>query len=197
MIEINLLPEEKRKKTKELFNFDLGSLGINVGKIAPIAGGGAVGFLILLVLLFFMGSSIRTSQMRRLILKEQAMSEEKSNVDLVNNKISILRTKMQVLGQITKRRFLWAQKLNELSDLVLPGIWFTRIRTDVENNFVIEGSVISKKEEAMASVGKFMKNIREHPSFFKDFSNIRLESVQRRSQEAKDVVDFKIVLYFK
>ena len=197
MIEINLLPDEKRKKTKEFFSFDLGRLGIDKGKIAPIAGAGAVGFLVLLVLLFFMGSSIRTHQMRKLMLKEQAMSEETSGAELVNDRISILRTKMQVLSQITKRQFLWAQKLNELSDLVLPGIWLTRMRTDVDNNFVIEGSVVSKKGEAMASVGEFMKNISEHQSFFKDFSNIRLESVQRRSQESKDVVDFKIVLYFK
>jgi len=197
MIEINLLPDEKRKKTKEFFSFDLGRLGIDTGKIAQIAGAGAVGFLVLLVLLFFMGSSIRTHQMRKLMLKEQAMSEETSGAELVSDGISILRTKMQVLSQITKRQFLWAQKLNELSDLVLPGIWLTRMRTDVDNNFVIEGSVVSKKEEAMALVGEFMKNIREHQSFFKDFSNIRLESVQRRSQESKDVVDFKIALYFK
>jgi len=62
---------------------------------------------------------------------------------------------------------------------------------------MIEGSVISKKEEAMATVGKFMKNIREDASFFRDFANIKLESVQRKSLEERDVVDFKIVLYFK
>jgi hypothetical protein len=86
--------------------------------------------------------------------------------------------------------------LNELSDLVLPGIWLTRIYTDSENRFIIEGSVISKKEEAMATVGKFMKDIREGRLFFKDFSDIKLESVQRKGAGDRDVVDFRIVLYF-
>jgi len=104
--------------------------------------------------------------------------------------------KMAALDGITNRRFLWAEKLNGLSDLVLPGIWFTRVRTDSEKRLIIEGSVISKKEEAMAAVGKFMKDIREHESFFKDFSNIKLETAQRRSIDDKDVVDFRIALYF-
>jgi hypothetical protein len=48
----------------------------------------------------------------------------------------------------------------------------------------------------MAAVGKFMKNIREHRSFFSNFSDIKLETVQRRSIKDKDVVDFKLALYF-
>ncbi len=62
---------------------------------------------------------------------------------------------------------------------------------------MIEGSVISKKEEAMASVGKFMKDLREDEAFFKDFTNVKLESVERQSLDNRDVVEFKIVLYFR
>jgi hypothetical protein len=86
--------------------------------------------------------------------------------------------------------------LNQLSDLTLPGIWFTHAYTDSENKLIIEGRVISKSEEAMAFVGKFMKNIKDDQQFFKDFKNIRLESVQRENKEERDVVNFKISLYF-
>ena len=104
---------------------------------------------------------------------------------------------MITLNEITKRDFLWSKKLNELSDIILPGIWFTRIYTDSKNRLILEGSVISKEEEAMASVGKFMKDISEKNSFFKDFDNIKLESVQRENINDRNIVKFIIALYFK
>jgi len=114
----------------------------------------------------------------------------------INSELSILKAKLNTLDQITKREFLWAEKLDKLADIALPGIWFTRIRTDSGDKFIIEGSVISRKESAMVLVGKFMKNMREHSVFFESFKDIKLESVQRKSTEERDVVDFKIVLYF-
>jgi Tfp pilus assembly protein PilN len=192
MIEINLLPEELRKKKKIDLRFDLEM----VGRVKFLAGGIFVGALVLLVVLLFIGSSVRKKQIISLMIKEQAMSPERTRAEEANKEILSLMARMSELDEITKRKFSWSRKLNELSDLVLPGIWLTRIYTDSENRFIIEGSVISKKEEAMATVGKFMKDLREDRSFFKDFSNIKLESVQRKGAGDRDVVDFRIVLYF-
>lgn len=192
MIEINLLPEEMRRGRPFPVKLDL-----EMGKVKLLAGGIFAGVLILLLLFSSLGSYIRKRQIIRLMAKEKILAPQRSQVEAVNKELSILKAKMSALDEVTKRRFLWAEKLNQLSDLVLPGIWFTRIRTDSDQHFIIEGSVISKKEEAMASVGKFMKNIREYSPFFKDFSNIKLESVQRKSIDERDVVDFRIVLYFR
>ncbi|MFC1667733.1 PilN domain-containing protein [Candidatus Omnitrophota bacterium] len=192
IIEINLLPEEMRKQKKYPFKLDL-----EMGKVKILIGGIAVGALILLFIVLSLGSFVRKRQIVRLTVEEQRTAAQKSQVEAVDKEISILKTKMNALGDITRRRFLWSKKLNELSDLVLPGIWLTRIYTDSEERLMIEGSVISKKGKAMASVGKFMKNIRERGSFFQDFSNIKLETVYQRSAEVRDVVDFEISLYFK
>lgn len=192
MIEINLLPEELRKKKQ--FQFDLGDL--QKGKVKFIGGGALLGVLILLVLFFSVGASIRKGQSANLLAREEGLREQKSQVETISKDISILNAKMATLDEITKTRFLWARKLNQLSDLVLPGTWFTHVYIDSEKTLIIEGSVISKKEEAMALVGKFMKDIRGHEDFFKDFSNIKLESVQRETLDKRDVVDFKIALYF-
>jgi len=192
MIEINLLPEELRKRKKIDLKFDLEM----VGRVKFLAGGIFTGALVLLILLLFVGSSVRKKQIIGLMMKEQAMSQEKTRAEEANKEILSLMARMSELDEITKRKFSWSRKLNELSDLVLPGIWLTRIYTDSENRFIIEGSVISKKEEAMATVGKFMKDIREGRLFFKDFSDIKLESVQRKGAGDRDVVDFRIVLYF-
>ncbi len=193
MIEINLLPEGLRKKKSE----PVFSLNIEAEKLKFLAIGGAVVILILIVMALFFGSFIRSAQINGLLAREKIFSDRLSEINSINKEIAVLKTKMGVLDQLTKRKFLWAEKFNQLSDLVLPGIWFTHVYTDSENRLIIEGSVISKSEEAMAFVGKFMKNIKDDQRFFSDFKNIKLESVQRRNKGERDVVDFKISLYFQ
>jgi Tfp pilus assembly protein PilN len=193
MIEINLLPEELRKKKSEpVFN-----LNMEAEKLRFLAIGGAAGILILIVIALSLGSFIRKAQINDLLAREKVFSDRLSKIDGINKEITVLKAKMAVLDQLTKRKFLWTEKLNQLSDLLLPGIWFTHIYTDSENRLMIEGSVISKSEEAMAFVGKFMKNVKDNQQFFKDFKSIKLESVQRKNKEERDVVDFKISLYFQ
>ena len=193
MIEINLLPEELRKKKSEpAFN-----LNIEAEKLKFLVIGGIVGIFIFIIIALVLGSFARSGQINKLLAKEKNFSEKLSQVEAINKEISVLKANMAVLDQLTNRKFLWAEKLNQLSELVLPGIWFTRIYTDSENRLIVEGSVISKSEEAMASVGKFMKGLKDDQRFFKDFKNIKLESVQRKNKEERDVVDFKISLYFQ
>jgi len=191
MIEINLLPEEMRKKKRSYLKLD-----IEMGKFKLYIGAGCVGCLILLLILLSTSAYIRKRQVLNLMQRETLIASKKSEVEEVNKKLSTLKARIAIFDQITKRRFLYARKLNELSDLVLPGIWFTRINTDLQDRLIIEGSAISKNEEPMASVGKFMKNIREDNAFFKDFRNIKLETVQRKDMQERDVVDFRIALYF-
>ena len=150
MIEINLLPEELRKKKSEpCFNLNMES-----EKLKFWIGGGAVGILILIVTMLFLGSFIRKAQINGLLAREKNFSSRLSQIDSVNKEIAVLKAKMSILDQLTKRKFLWAEKLNQLSDLALPGIWFTHVYTDSENRLIIEGSVFSKSEEAMASVDR-------------------------------------------
>ncbi|MFA4992155.1 MAG: PilN domain-containing protein [Candidatus Omnitrophota bacterium] len=191
MIEINLLPEELQKKKRFSFN-----LNLEPSKLMVYGGGGIAGLLVLLVLLLFLGSFIRGIQISGLDKKEKAFAPKMAEIELVNKEITDVKTKMGALNGVTVRKFLWAEKLNQLSDLVPPGAWFTRVRTDPENRFIIEGSVVSRGEEEMASVGKFMKNLKDDQKFFRDFTNIKLESVQRKNKDGVDMLDFKIALYF-
>ena len=192
MIEINLLPEEMWRQKKGYFKFDLA----DIARAKFLAGGIFAGAMALLVIIPALGANIRKHQILELLEKEKNIMQQKTNVEAINNEITVLKVKLNALDGITKRRFLWSRKLNELSDLVLPGIWFNRIGAELDNNLTIEGSVISKNEEAMASVGKFIKNIKDDGLFFGDFSDIKLESVQRKNIDKRDVVEFKIVLYF-
>lgn len=185
-----MLPEEMRKGKRPQLKVDLAAKRVQFA-----IGSTFVGILILLIMFLLIGSLIRRCQTTRLLKKERLIAQQASEVEAVNKKINILNSKMAALDGVTKRKFLWAQKLNQLSGLALPGIWFTHIYTDSESRFIIEGSVISRREEAMAIVGKFMKDISEDEGFFKDFTNIKLESIQRKILDDRDVVDFKIALY--
>jgi len=191
MIEINLLPEEIRKKNKPAFKID-----IEMGKVKFIAAGIVLG-LISLLILFSIGSCVRKKQILNLMAKKQTLSSQSSEIEIIDKNINALNTKIALLNQIVSRDFLWAAKLNQLSDLILPGIWFTRLYIISNDSMVIEGSAISKQEEAVALVGKFIRKIKEDAVFFDSFENIKLESVQRKSTEGKDIVDFKIVVYLK
>jgi len=192
MIEINLLPENLRQKKQFRVNLD-----IKAAKVRLIAGVAVVALLIFSVILSAAGASARKSQASRLIRKEQSIAGERAEAETADKDVSILKAKIAALSKIMEIKFLWAEKLNQLSDLALSGIWFTRVYVDADSRFIIEGSVISNKQEAMASVGKFMKDIRENEEFFKDFENIKLESVQRKTLDKRDIAEFKIVLYFR
>lgn len=189
MIEINLLPEEMRKEHWFQFNLDL-----VMGKARVVTSAAFIGFLIAIIILFSIGLPVRKMQTANLIKKEQRMLPQYTEIEAANKEIAMLNAKISALEAVTRRRYLWSEKLNQLSDLLLPGIWLARIYTDSGQSFVIEGSVISRREEAMAAVGKFMKDIRGNAAFFKDFRDIKLESVQRKNLDDRDIVDFKIVL---
>lgn len=193
MIEINLLPERLRKR-KKLRSLDL---SLPLDKLMMWSGIGVIGIMVLIVLVFFTGTLLRGHQISRLVHKEKKFAARFLQIESVNKEMAVVKAKMKALDELTKRKFLWAEKLNQLSDLALPGIWFTAVYTDSEHSLIIEGSVVSKAEEEMASVGKFMKNLREDEQFFKDFKNIKLESVERSSNENRDIVEFKIALYFE
>lgn len=190
MIEINLLPEEMRKQKRDPLKLDL-----ELGKVKVIAIAAVIGVLLLVILFPIIGTGVRKKQTMALIIKEQQLSVKKSDIEAVNKELSFLRAKQNALSAVTTRKFLWSKKLNELSDLIMPGIWYTLVRMDSENKLIIEGKVISKQEEAMAAVGKFMRGLQEDSSFFSDFSDIKLESVERENVEERDVVNFRIVLY--
>jgi len=191
MIEINLLPEELRQKHAPLF-----SLNLEMEKIKIFIAVGLGAFLVLLVVFLSVAFFIRKGQVSVLTARENKDSSKISQIQALNSEITGLKVKIDGIDELIKRRFLWAQKLNQLSGLVASNTWFTHIYTDSENRLIIEGSVVSKSEEEMACVGKFMKNLKEDVEFFKDFKNIKLESVQRSDKDESGIVDFKIALYF-
>ncbi len=52
-------------------------------------------------------------------------------------------------------------------------------------------------EEGTASIGKFIKSLKDNNSFFSDFSDIDLGSIKRDKVNDQEVMSFKITCFFK
>ena len=95
---------------------------------------------------------------------------------------------------------LWSKKLNRLSDLAAPGMWFTNLSLDQGENgrhLSIEGNISSFLKDETAVMGRFMKALKEDDAFSGDFKEIRLEAMQQKKIKNVDVMSFSINCYFK
>lgn len=185
MIEINLLPEELRKKRIKFIKSD---------KTFFLIGACLAGTLVILILGINLLICINFRSSRILKEKLEFLKQEAKEAELLSQELSSFKQKLRIIDELMRRRFLWSKKLNELSNLVSPGVWLTEFFFDPQQLMRISGSVVSKKGEEMAFVARFMKNLEGDVSFFGDFKEIELEGIQRRSVQGREVVDFTLVL---
>lgn len=126
MIEINLLPEEFRKKQERFKKINISKINVQNIQILNIAAC-VFGILITIqVILFFIGiysKSMLTSleaRYKEIFPKKKEALTLKAQVETINKKIS-------AINELMVKRFSWAKKLNDLSDTVTAGIWLTEL----------------------------------------------------------------------
>jgi len=194
MIKINLLPDRLKKKKRRLV-FNLPSLP----RETVIALVGSIVVLLILLHLFLLGVLIiekaRLSALNRSWKKVEPF---KTQVDAVKGEISGLESKTKSFAAVTNdnKRILWAKKMNQLSDFLPPGVWFTKFYL-ANQKLIIEGSAISQKGDEMVKVGKFTSALKNEISFSKDFQDIELTSINRKLIKSVEVADFIITARLK
>ncbi len=184
MIEINLLPDDLKKQRvivpKGLFIF--------------------IGIILISLLILWMISvnksytavamkadNVETRWQEILVLKNEYGGYKKQ--------LKSLEERALVVNYLMADRIYYSQKLNELSDLLIDGIWFNRLDLNSEV-LTIEGKVYSKEGKEEAIVGNFMNNIKYHESFFKDFDDVELKIIKRRIQDVEHI-SFILFCHFK
>jgi len=75
---------------------------------------------------------------------------------------------------------------------VPKGLWLQRFSLSSEG-LVIQGSVVSRTQNEMTIIGKFLQDLKVSKVFASTFSKIELSSVQRRTIKTFDVVDFVLL----
>jgi len=194
MIDINLIPAALRKDGKG----DANALKINIPQEVLIGVGAGVVFLILMVHLilgaWWLMGSVRMSQCNT---QWQKVLPDKTALDSINRESGDLQKKINAIADLTtKKSILWAPKFNAISDSLPRGVWIRRMTLNKEG-LTIEGSVVSKTQNEINSVGMFLSALKQSDLFMKDFSSLEENSIQGGQKNSIEVTDFSVMAKLK
>ncbi len=213
MIEINLLPEELRKK--ESIKITLPDIPIKKTLILVF------GVFFGLQLLFTMGtfylrfdSQLTGKQIETLKESNREIERQKSETVGIHNRLKEARA-------LTLRKFYWASLLNALSNSMTKGVWLRTFYVTEEEPksgavdkkpavpdekpakgavkdryLVLEGSAVGPGQET-AFIGKFLKQLKDNPMFNNLFQDVKPYNINQRRIKEYDVYDFMIYCKFR
>lgn len=195
MIQINLLPEELKIKTKGRI-LDQGIVKSQLALIQERVFIYAIPvMLVLFILLHFYFAVLLISKNGQLVFLNRKwldLAVQKKALDEFSQEFSATSQDASLLAQLSRQRILWAQKLNALSLHLPAGVWFNDILFN-NNNLTIRGSVISLQKKEISLINKLLDNLKADAEFSKDFSSFELNNVQNRSLGGYDIADFVLV----
>ncbi|MCA9393381.1 MAG: PilN domain-containing protein [Candidatus Omnitrophica bacterium] len=189
MIEINVVPQELRKKKKK----KLLPGGVEIPPEVIIGSIGGLFFLLILAHIGLLFLNVSKMKEHKALKQEwQQLLPQKEKVDGVVNDMRKLQNKHKAIVKVTGGEAIdWAQKLNLISNELPRGVWLTKIALTPEMLF-IEGSAISKSQDELINVHKFTSNLKRQSAFMHELTELELGSIQRRSERGIDVADFLI-----
>ncbi|MCX5694243.1 MAG: PilN domain-containing protein [Candidatus Omnitrophica bacterium] len=195
MIEINLLPEELKLKTKGrnpdqvVVKSPLALIQDRVFiYIIPV-------ILVLFILVHLFFAVLFISKNGRLVSlnhKWMDLATEKKALDAFNREFSVSPQDAGLLAQLNRQRSLWAQKLNKLSLCLPAGVWFSEIIFN-KSTLTIRGCVISLQKDEVSLINKLLDSLKTVPEFSNDFTSLELSNIQKRSLGGYDISDFILV----
>jgi Tfp pilus assembly protein PilN len=184
MIEINLLPEELRHKTKGKKT----GPGIETKHLLYIVPF-IFGVLICAHFYLAVANIIKSQQFRILNNKWQSLESQRSMLESFKKENAVLSQDTSAIQEMVGKRVDWSEKLNKLSLDLPSGVWFNELSISAKD-FMLYGSAVSLQKQEMNLIKGFMDNLRNDKSFFKDFNNLDLSSVQRKTVGGYEIVDF-------
>jgi hypothetical protein len=180
MIIINLLPKNLRRTERKIV----------VPYKAYVLLAVAIFFVLHIVFLSAAGiKKVHLASLRynwgRLAPQSKEFLARRNEIRAAQSDITILKSKLE-------RPFSLTEMLSVLATSVPPGLWLDRFSFS-SRNLLIQGSVVSLRQNEMTIIGKFLEELRTHKTFTAAVEKIELNSVQRRTVKSYDVVDFVLV----
>jgi len=188
MIEINLLPQELKTGPQSK---KIGVISPNPRQVLSIIAL-IFGILLCIHLCLFAVTIFKNSQFNILNNKWQKLEPQKKMLEGFNKEYALLSEDALASQQLLEQRIAWSGKLNKVSLDLPSGIWFNEISLSPKD-FTLRGSIVSLQSQEMNLIKIFMDNLKKDTVFFKDFSNLELGSVQRKTIGSYDIVDFILV----
>lgn len=222
MIEINLLPEEDRKKKRSSVKIDVSAINMPSLPLVSIAAR-AAGIVLIIQLVLLAIDFASGATFKSLILEYKKMLPKKQETEKLNSQLNKMNAKVSAINELMVKRFSWEKKLNALSDAMTPGIWLTELdydekiadipkpdstdsnkrkaRQSAENSLsrylILSGAASSMGEEGTALIGRFIKSLKDDSAFYSDFSDIELGTIKREKMDEQEIMTFKITCLFK
>ena len=186
MISVNLLPEAYRKAGSSSFQqFHRSPLAI--GLVGLLVGLG-----LLLVALRGVGQlrlAHLTARVNTLASKHQALAE-------VKVALAALREQHQTLQYLDRQRSHWAACLNVLSDAIPAGMWLTELTLEPQSKLILEGMAMSQGGQGVASVTRFVQELKADPRLAGVIRDIQIETVQNVQEGQIELTKFTLACTF-
>ncbi|MBP7056734.1 MAG: hypothetical protein KBB52_07765 [Candidatus Omnitrophica bacterium] len=224
MIEINLLPQEYRKKEPRFKGVEISQLNLQKIPVIYILVV-TVAILIIAQITIFLSGIYARARLTDLEKRYSTIKPDKQKFDELSSRVSATKKKITAIDELMGKRSTWARKLSDLSDSMTPGIWLTNLSYDerateriiprtntkgsadgalppikqltVNRNLIISGYAAGADEQGAALVGKLIKSMKENPGLSDEFSDIILGSIKSEKVEGQDVMNFRITCIFK
>lgn len=189
MIQINLLPENLRKKS--LIPWEIPSF-VNRRVV------------ILFVSIFFgiqvLGFALIGFQRLELIkVSRDVVILKERNRDIIQrkNENAQMRNQIRQIELLTQPPFYWTSLLDALTHSMAKGIWLRSLSlTEDKKSLELDGSILAQGEET-AAIAKFIKGLKENSQFGPLFGDIQLSTLNQRRIKDLDVYEFTLVCVFK
>lgn len=224
MIEINLLPEEIKKRKRSAPKIDTSAIKLPTLPIMGMALA-AVGILLAAQLALLVISFTKGTALKSLEREYKSILSGKYETEKLKLQVGAMNRKGTAIDELMVKRFSWGKKLDSLSDSMTAGIWLTELEyneklTDAPKSvdiypkkksgeskqaaekilsryLILSGAAYSRGEEGTALIGRFIKSLKDNPEFYSDFSNIELGTIKADKVDEQDIMMFKITCFFK
>ncbi len=190
MIDLNLIPDNLRKKKRSLHSSQQ-TWSIPLEKIVGIFFLIVLGIVVIHVSLVSVNLT-KISQKKILEQQWEQLSEDKQKVDQILHQLRQAQSSQKSLAEITiAKRVLVAPKLNAISDCLPRGIWLNRVMLD-SSLLLIEGSNVSKMADDTTNVTNFLSQLKKQEYFMNHVKNVELGPIQRKNLQGMEVADFSL-----
>lgn len=199
MIKINLLPKELKKEQRPKKTLP----ALEFPKIGPkLFKAGIYCLCALLGINLLVAASViaKSASLRRIKSEWQAFQPNKTEIDRLNSQISSIEKNLLPVRNIMKKRILWAEELNALSNLTTPGVWLTKFFIQKQPSekggykyvLNIEGCAASLYGDEATLIANFVKAIQNDREFFKNFSEAKLGPMEKAAMDNTPIMSFKV-----
>jgi Tfp pilus assembly protein PilN len=199
MIEINLLPEEKRVKMRKAAAAVPDKPVVPVSEslkklvfIVPLIVGVLVVVHVYLLISYFATGATLGSLNRKM----QSFQPQLQNLAGFKVKFESLSQDGKILQELASNSVVWSKILNRLSLDLPSGIWLTDLSAN-SGQLTMKCSVVSVAGDPVELINQFITRLKEDTDFYGIFSNFDLGSVQKRMVGSFEVTDFAVTMEVK